>query len=263
MDDLLRCALPHSSGWRCSWGLYTRVAGHSHSTREARFRSPWGSGPGQIHSCAVGGSEMSRGKWGRDGPPDEAYGRVTNPERYQPLHAAAVELLGWLEREFAVERRDGYDADDERWVARPLGTPTRLVPSHPQAAHITVVLTTFPGVYINFGSWFREAFPACGCDACDESPEELIKDMTRMVEAFVSSGFSERIEVPRFWGDGRRTWELQFKDGSGSRALGGRIPRARALELTGGERSVTLEWMPWPRRDPTARPSVSRVYGGG
>ncbi len=56
---------------------------------------------------------MRRNRWGIEGPPDEAYSRVTNPERFQPLHAAATELLDRLEREFAVERLDVHDVDDE------------------------------------------------------------------------------------------------------------------------------------------------------
>ena len=38
---------------------------------------------------------------------------VTNPERFQPLHDTATELLDRLEREFAVERLEGRQADDE------------------------------------------------------------------------------------------------------------------------------------------------------
>ena len=43
---------------------------------------------------------MRGDRWGIEGPPEEAYSRVTNPERFQPLHAAATELLDRLEREF-------------------------------------------------------------------------------------------------------------------------------------------------------------------
>ena len=43
---------------------------------------------------------MRGDRWGIEGPPDEAYSQVTNPERFQPLHAAATELLDRLEREF-------------------------------------------------------------------------------------------------------------------------------------------------------------------
>ena len=56
---------------------------------------------------------MRGSRWGIEGPPAEAYSRVTNPERFQPLRGAATELLDRLEREFAVERLEGPDADDE------------------------------------------------------------------------------------------------------------------------------------------------------
>ena len=81
---------------------------------------------------------MHGDKWGIEGPPEEAYSRVTNPERFHPLHAAATELLDWLEREFAVERLEGHDADDEpgrESLARP---PVRLVPHDPRAASILI-----------------------------------------------------------------------------------------------------------------------------
>ena len=62
---------------------------------------------------------MYRDKWGIEGAPKEAYSRVTNPERFQPLHDAATELLDRLEREFAVERLEGRDADDD-WAGKAL-----------------------------------------------------------------------------------------------------------------------------------------------
>ena len=123
---------------------------------------------------------MSRDRWGPEGPPEEAYSRVTNPERFRPLHAAATELLDRLER---------HDADDE-WsgatLARP---PIRLVPHDSQAAPIVVAFTDFPGLYLKFGSWRTEPFPDCGCDACDEIPDGLIVEMTVRVEVVVSGWF--------------------------------------------------------------------------
>ena len=74
---------------------------------------------------------MRGDRWGIEGPPDEAYSRVTNPERFQPLHAAATELLDRLEREFAVERSEVHDVDDELARIRLAGTPVRLVPHDP------------------------------------------------------------------------------------------------------------------------------------
>ena len=197
---------------------------------------------------------MSKGRqWGPEGPPEEAYSRVTNPERFQPLHAAATELLDRLEREFAVERLEGHDADDElgrESLARP---PIRLVPHDPQAAPIVVAFTEFPGLNLRFGSWRTEPLPHCGCDACDETADGLIEEMTRMVEAVVSGGFREAMRVPSLMGDGWQVSEFQYSDGSS--ASRGRVPRSRALEMTGGERHVTLEWKPWPRRNATVAPA--------
>ena len=198
---------------------------------------------------------MRRGRWGIEGPPDEAYSRVTNPERFQPLHAAATELLDRLEREFAVERLEVHDVDDELGRIRLACPPVRLVPHDPQAAPIVVAFSDFPGLHLRFGSWRTEPFPNCGCDACDEMPDGLIENMTRMVESVVSGGFRESIQVPSLLGAGWRESEFRFNDGHGgfSRSRG-RISRSRALEMTGGERHATLDWKPWPRRNATAKP---------
>ena len=145
--------------------------------------------------------------------------------------------------------------DDELARIRLAGTPVRLVPHNPQAVLIVVAFTDFPGLHLRFGSWRTEPFPNCGCDACDEMPDGLIENMTRMVEAVVSGGFRESIQVPVLLGRGRRESELRFNDDHGgfSRSRG-RIPRSRALEMTGGKRHLALEWKPWPRRNATAAP---------
>ena len=201
---------------------------------------------------------MPRDRWGSEGPPKEAYSRVTNPERFLPLHAAATELLDRLEREFAVDRLEGHDENDD-WsgvtLARP---PIRLVPHDPQAAPIVAAFTDFPGVCLKFGSWRTEPFPDCGCDACDEMPDESIEEMIRMVEAVVSGGFREAMRVPRLLGDGWRESEFRYSDG-GFRRGESRVRRSRALKMTGGERHVSLDWKPWPRRSLTNRPAPSDV----
>ena len=202
---------------------------------------------------------MRGDRLGIGGPPEEAYSRVTNPERFQPLHDAATGLLDRLEREFAVERLERPDADDELGrisLARPA---IRLTPHDPQAAPIVVAFSEFPGLHVRFGSWRTEPFPRCGCDACDETPDELIEEMTRMVNAVVSGGFRESIRVPPLLGDGWRESEFQFNDDHGRfRRSQSRVSRSRALEMTGGERRVTLEWKPWPdATQPPRRPSAA------
>ena len=174
---------------------------------------------------------MRGNRWGIEGPPDEAYSRVTNPERFQPLHAAATELLDRLEREFAVERLDVHDVDDELARIKLARPPVRLVPHDPQAAPIVVAFTDFPGLHLRFGSWRTEPFPNCGCDACDETADGSIEDMTKMVESVVSGGFRESIQVPRLLGAGWRESEFRFNDAHGgfSRSRGriSRSPRPR------------------------------------
>ena len=198
---------------------------------------------------------MRGDRWGIERPPEEAYSRVTDPERFQPLHAAATELLDRLEREFAVERLEGHDADDELGRLRLARPPIRLVPQDPKAAPILVAFTDFPGLHLRFGSWRTEPFPDCGCDACDESADGSIERMTRMVEAVVSGGFRESMRVPLLLKDGWRESEFQFNDDYGGfRRSHSRVRRSRALEITGGERQVTLAWKPWPRRNATAAP---------
>ena len=193
---------------------------------------------------------MRGDRWGIEGPPEEAYSRVTNPERFQPLHAAATELLDRLEREFAVERLEGPDADDElgrKSLARPA---IRLTP---HAAPIVVAFSEFPGLHVRFGSWRTEPFPVCGCDACDETADGEIGKMTEMVEAVVSGGYREAIRVPLLLGGGWRESEFRFNDGhSGFSRSRSRVPRSRALEMTGGKLNVTIEWKPWPLRNATA-----------
>ena len=70
---------------------------------------------------------MIGNRWGSEGPPLEAYSRVTDPERFGSLHWVAEESLGRLEQEFDAERAQGYGLDPELEqgikVARPSVTP--------------------------------------------------------------------------------------------------------------------------------------------
>ena len=81
-----------------------------------------------------------------EGPPEEAYGRVTNPERFLPLQSAAIEVLDGLEQTFDVRRVEGYGLDAELEGKRGTVRPSiQLTPADPKAAPITVVFTDFPG----------------------------------------------------------------------------------------------------------------------
>ena len=124
-----------------------------------------------------------RRRWGPEGPPEDAYSRVTNAERFRPLHPTMLEIIGRLENGFEVERTEGYGLDEELEKGLGLARPcVRLSPRDPDAAPIAVLFSAFPGLHVRFGRWHTEAFPSCGCDACDESAEDQIERLNEMVD---------------------------------------------------------------------------------
>ena len=228
---------------------------------------------------------MSRNTWGSTGPPDEAYSRVTNPERFLPLHRAALELIDRLRTDFDVEMTEGrylsVSGINKDRLARP---SIRLSPSDSRCAPITVAFTDFPGVKVRFGKWKEEPFPDCGCDACDEDADEEIESMTEIFEPVIGGGFIEAIRIPPIVGDGwvcsalkdlrepmtesegaaileldRMRGRLRnykvFRDerletvlSSYERMSERRVERSKALEMTGGRLYLEFAWKPWPRR---------------
>ena len=225
---------------------------------------------------------MSRDTWGPEGPPDEAYSRVTNPERFQPLHEAALRLLDRLGADFDVEMSEGYGLcvmgiSEDRLTRPSIG----LIPNDPECAPITVAFTDFPGVRVRFGKWKEEPFPDCGCDACDEDADTGIDRMTEMFESVIAGGFREAVRITRSFGDGWRGSEFTspgrrvaiseraariqlakesarvhrvFRDKLEESSLSelrmlseSRVERSRALEMTGGRLYLEFDWKPWPR----------------
>ena len=82
------------------------------------------------------------GSYGGDekSPEDAAYGRVTNAERFFPLHTTMLGIIGGLENDFEVERTEGHGLD--KALARDADlarSDVKLVPANPGAAPITVV----------------------------------------------------------------------------------------------------------------------------
>ena len=190
---------------------------------------------------------MSRGTWGREGPPDEAYSRVTNPERFRPLHGAALRLVERLVADYDVEMTEGYDLSvlgigKERLV-RP---SVKLSLDDITCAPLTVAFDDFPGVSIGVGRWKEVGFPSCGCDACDEDADGEIARMTRAFDSVVAGGFREAVRIPRFFGDG---WleESSLTPSGWVTFSKSRVERSRALEMTGGHLYLEYDWKPWPR----------------
>lgn len=201
-----------------------------------------------------------RDRWGPDGPPPEAYSRVTDPERFRPLHSMVETLLGELDSSFEVERTAGNGLDDELETSA-LALPTvRLTPRDAKAAPLVVAFTTFPGIRLRAGHWCTEVFPSCGCDACDETADDEALRLQEMVENVVAGRFREVISVPLISvplvGDGWQEWELWSQRGrrrSRSRITG---KRARAMVASVGRASI--EWATWSRRSTEGSRHVAR-----
>ena len=190
-----------------------------------------------------------RGRWGPEGPPPEAYSRVTNAERFRPLHAAMEEIIGRLESGFEVERTEGYGLDEELEKGLDLAGPfVRLSPEDADAAPITVAFTAFPGLHLRFGRWHTELFPSCGCDACDESADWEIERLTETVEDVTAGRFRESLRRPLIPFTGFAQTAAELWSAFRYRSSGSRINRRRAREMSGGRRRVELNWKPWSRR---------------
>lgn len=172
----------------------------------------------------------------RTDPPDEdAYGRVTDPERFQAVADAAAGLVSELVGNFDVEAMVGSTAVDfPDWPDGSIET-IRLVPA--VGTPLAIMITDFPGVFIRFGAWGREAFPACGCDACDEQPPDVIETMHRLIEAAVAGRYEEELT--------ERTLSYSFSGAWGGESSEGRLKRG---EWRHHGEPGTHSWPPWPRR---------------
>ncbi len=180
-------------------------------------------------------------------PPPEAYSRVTNPERFAPLHEIAAKLLNRLERDFDVERAEGYGLDLELEQRYHLARPTvSLLPHDPGAAPLVLAFSSFPGLHFRFGRWCMLAFPSCGCDACQESAEMEIDRLTSIVNDVTAGRFREAVRIrpdgdvwleSEFWSADERSTRQSF-----------RLDPDRAQQLTAQRDRLSHDWNPWPKR---------------
>jgi hypothetical protein len=176
-------------------------------------------------------------RWGPDGPPQEAYSRVTDPERFAPLVDAADALVADLVAT--------YDVVAEPVTVEGALRAVRLTPR--TGAPLTVGVTEFPSVAIARGHWGSGAIPQCGCDACDEDAASAIEALRELVTETVAGEFSETLteHPPRLATSGRnhRGWTA--------------LDRELLASLAAIAPPGTYEWGPWPRRGPAGPDSLS------
>jgi Family of unknown function (DUF6226) len=195
---------------------------------------------------------MSMNHWERYGPAPEAYSRVTNPERFRPLHTFMVGLIGRLETAFDVERLEGYGLDDELEKGDLVRPSVKLVPRDPSAAPILVSFTAFPGLRVRVGRWYVDAFPSCGCDACDETADGETARLVQIVDDLTGGRFREAIWIP-LAGDpitnprGDAWQESEFWSPRGRSSSRTSVDRLQATRMLAGSDSLQFEWRPWPR----------------
>lgn len=167
---------------------------------------------------------------------DDAYGRATNPERFQPVSDRVEALLGELESRYRVTRAEGPHLDPEFAARKLTRRIVRLEPESTDAAPLTVAFTTYPGVYVRFGLWHDESYPSCGCDGCGEEPGQVVEQLDRDVGALVAGRFTEALTAST------RRHELHGEDWASSGE--GRVPGG--TQAMGGPQE--RRWAPWPRR---------------
>lgn len=187
-------------------------------------------------------------QWGMAGPAEDSYSRDSHPERFAPLHDVARALVEHLQYEFDVAVQRGVEfARDLTNSNLPVTDAYRLTPNSPDAAAVVLVLTQYPGVLLRAGVLWEWAYPACGCDACDEVWEPLAEQLEAAVFAIT---------------DGRFRESVHFRDAAHSVALCGyRLAglSAGSTTLTVGDRPDLADamqrleglpdgWQPWPRR---------------
>ena len=195
---------------------------------------------------------MPRHIWGPEGPPVEAYSRITNPERFAPVHDFAETLLNELVFGYDVDRDEREEPERHRNETSSLRRVVRLVPRSPVAAPLEVAFTAFPGLEVRFGRWSTERFPACGCDACGEDADSAVEDFSRLVVSVVGGEFTEELSVPRVSGDGWLSSHIGSRESGAVQDRRTRMNRDMALAMLGGGPPRHV-WEPWPRTGAATR----------
>lgn len=184
-------------------------------------------------------------RWGVNGPPEDAYSRTSNLERFAGLHTVAHALIEWLRSTFDVEVETGPQvvADLLLQPDDPMQS-VRLTPRSNESAPLTFVLTSFPGVYLHAGMLHDFHFPVCGCDACDDDVRSLADEVEWTVRMVVTGHYRESVNPQASGWLGYRLEEPGVRTRSGQSRTDEvpveRLERARHVVPADGL------WRPWP-----------------
>lgn len=188
--------------------------------------------------------------WGDEGPPPEAYSRVTRDLAAVTAGFARYldELPGELTARYVCRTRDL--SEDERQRLRGRGADLddgwAVEPSDPDSATLLVGRTSFEGgasAVLGFGVAALALVPDCFCDACDEDSESLVAE----TEGFVRAAVDGCVEFRRPFRPRRRPGRLlggAWLEEGFTTAGGG---SAHASADIRGE-PFSRRWRPWATR---------------
>lgn len=180
-------------------------------------------------------------RWADGSPPDDAYSRVSHPERFAPVLTVVEALVDYLETSYVVDvdRRDGE-------------SDARVVHLRPTTGAAITITATAESVGIEAGALFRDIVPVCACDACDESAETVADQLEETLLAIAAGGLREVFPVGR-----QRSLHTRILTADGGRSSSGDPGPSisperldRAAEILG--RLADGWWPAWSLRD--ARP---------
>ncbi|WEK61434.1 MAG: DUF6226 family protein [Candidatus Microbacterium colombiense] len=152
-------------------------------------------------------------RWVDGPPPEEAYSRLSHPERFAPLLCDLDAVVAYLAAHYVV------DVDRQT-----VGPETRVALRPSTGAPVTITATV-ESARITAGALFHTDAPQCSCDACDESAETVADQLEADLLAIAAGGLRERFPV------GSRRWHF-----------------TQLCSLDGGYRTTSSE--PDPARTP-------------
>lgn len=186
-------------------------------------------------------------RWRGESPPEDAYSRTSNLQRFALLHIVAESLIEWLGTTFdVVVDRDKAVANDLIRAPKDVVGAARVTPGDLSSSPLTIVLTSFPGVYVHAGALHDFQFPMCGCDACDDDPILLGEELEWTVRTVVSGGYEERFDpLSSGWVEHRLE-----EPGVGMRGGRQNVEDLAPDRIKAAHHTLPLSghWAPWPSR---------------
>lgn len=190
-------------------------------------------------------------RWRGGSPPEDAYSRTSDLDRFEPLHTVARALIDWLIATFDVTvDRDESVVADMVWAVKEINGAVRLTPRDALAAPLTFVFTSFPGVVLHAGALFDMHIPVCGCEACDDDVMQLLDQLEWATRVVVGGGYSERVGEDS---GGFHEYKLENDAGTQSgRSPLAELPADLAVERVDAARGIlpaSGTWGAWPLRE--------------